>query len=144
MAGQHPHRKREDFVTHSIKSPRKLIEVALQLDAINAAARAVIFSQLVNDPAGLREAQNGYQPDTRHIEVKGRAKGATTVTITRNEMIYARNHANKFLLAIALVDEDDKVEGPWYIRNPFECEPGWGIASINYELKALLAHVESE
>ena len=67
-----------------IKSPRKLIEVALPLDAINAAcareksirhghpstlhlwwarrplaaARAVIFSQLVNDPAGLWEVQN--------------------------------------------------------------------------------------
>jgi putative DNA methylase len=63
-------------VTHPIKSPRKLIEVALPLDAINAAsarenyiykgnpsavhkwwaqrplaaARAVIFAQLVNDP----------------------------------------------------------------------------------------------
>jgi putative DNA methylase len=38
---------------YPIKSPRKLIEVALPLDAINAAcaaARAVIFAQLVNDP----------------------------------------------------------------------------------------------
>ena len=64
------------MITHSVKSPRKLIEVALPLDAINiasgreksirqghpstlhlwwarrplAAARAVIFGQLVNDP----------------------------------------------------------------------------------------------
>jgi len=72
-----------------IKSPRKLIEVALPLDAINeacvreksvrhghpstlhlwwarrplAAARAVIFSQLVNDPMGLWECQNpGERP----------------------------------------------------------------------------------
>jgi putative DNA methylase len=64
-------------MSHPIKSPRKLIEVALPLDAINkeslrrkqkapkgwptsfhkwwaqrplAAARAVIFAQLVNDP----------------------------------------------------------------------------------------------
>src|SRR5438046_9798418 len=64
-------------MSHQIKSPRKLIEVALPLDAINAAcayekmpgigphprgihlwwarrplvaARAVIFAQLVNDP----------------------------------------------------------------------------------------------
>lgn len=76
---------------YPIKSPRKLIEVALPLDAINeacaaekqpgigahprslhlwwarrplAAARAVIFSQLVNDPAGLWETQNpGQRPN---------------------------------------------------------------------------------
>jgi putative DNA methylase len=74
----------------TIKSPKKLIEVALPLDAINeeaarskrkapagypttlhswwaqrplAAARAVIFSQLVNDPASLWEFQNpGQKP----------------------------------------------------------------------------------
>ncbi len=71
--------------SYPIKSPRKLIEVALPLDAINAAAkeekavprrghpqtlhywwarrplaaaRGVIFAQLVNDPAGLWEVQN--------------------------------------------------------------------------------------
>ena len=34
-----------------IYSPKKLIEVALPLDDINeAAARAVIFAQVVNDP----------------------------------------------------------------------------------------------
>lgn len=70
------HVERSSAAPHSIKSPRKLIEVALPLDAINAAcsreksirhghpstlhlwwarrplaaARAVIFAQLVNDP----------------------------------------------------------------------------------------------
>lgn len=76
-------------MTHLIISPKKLIEVALPLDAINveaareksirhghpstfhlwwarrplAAARAVIFAQLVNDPASFWEAQNpGKRP----------------------------------------------------------------------------------
>ena len=70
--------------SYPVKSPKKLIEVALPLDAINAAAsreksirhghpstlhlwwarrplaatRAVIFAQHVNDPASLWEAQN--------------------------------------------------------------------------------------
>jgi putative DNA methylase len=36
----------------SVKAPKKPIEVALPLDAINAAAaRAVIFAQIVNDPS---------------------------------------------------------------------------------------------
>jgi superfamily II DNA or RNA helicase len=80
----------------------------------------------------------GKQPDPRHIEVKGRVKGAPTITITRNEMLYALNQADKFVLAIVLVDEGDSVEGPFYIRNPIDSEPGWGVSSVNYELKALL------
>ena len=50
-------------------------------------------------------AVDGKQPEARHIEVKGRVKGAGTVTITRNEMLYALNQADKFLLAIVLVGE---------------------------------------
>ena len=53
-------------------------------------------------------------------------------------MLYALNQADKFLLAIVLVGEDDTVDGPYYLRNPFETEPGWGVASVNYDLKSLL------
>ncbi len=83
------------------------------------------------------------QPDPRHIEVKGRVKGAATVTITRNEMLYAFNQGDKFVLAIVLVDEDDSVEGPYYIRRPFDREPGWGVSSINYKLSELLQKAEA-
>lgn len=81
---------------------------------------------------------DGRVPDARHIEVKGRVMGATTVTITRNEMLYALNQADKFVLAVVLVGENDQVDGPYYVTNPFEMEPGWGVASVNYDLKALL------
>ena len=88
-------------------------------------------------------AVDGKQSDARHIEVKGRVQGAGTVTITRNEMLYALNQADKFLLAIVLVGENDALDGPYYLRNPFESEPGWGVSSINFDLKALLARAES-
>jgi len=84
-------------------------------------------------------AVDGKQPESRHIEVKGRAKGASTVTITRNELLYALNQADKFLLAIVLVNADDSVEGPHYLRNLVDAEPGWGVASVNYDLNALLS-----
>jgi SNF2 family DNA or RNA helicase len=84
-------------------------------------------------------AVGGRSPEPRHIEVKGRALGAETITVTRNEMLYALNQASKFWLAIVLVGEDDSVQGPYYIRQPFDVEPGWGVASVNFELKALLA-----
>jgi hypothetical protein len=63
-------------------------------------------------------ALDGKLPAPRHIEVKGRVIGAATVTVTRNEMMYAFNQGNKFRLAIVLVGDGDAVEGPHYIRNP--------------------------
>jgi hypothetical protein len=94
------------------------------------------------DLTSYPSAIESKQADARHIEVKGRVRGAGTVTITRNEMLYALNQADKFLLAIVLVGENDTLEGPYYLRNPFESEPGWGVSSINFEIKALLARAE--
>jgi hypothetical protein len=87
---------------------------------------------------------DGKQPQPRHIEVKGRIKGAGTVCITRNEMLYAFNQGDKFVLAIAVIGDDGRVEGPHYVRNPFDREPSWGIASINYNLGDLLARAEAQ
>ena len=88
-------------------------------------------------------AVEGRQPEARHIEVKGRVKGADTITVTRNEILYALNQAEKFRLAIVLVREDDSTEGPFYVKSPFEAEPGWGVSSINFEVKALLSRAGS-
>ena len=59
-------------------------------------------------------------------------------------MLYALNQADKFLLAIVIVGENDSVDGPYYLRNPFDAEPGWGVSSINFELKALLERAEKQ
>lgn len=82
--------------------------------------------------------EHGKQPETRHIEVKGRVRGADVITVTRNEILYALNQADKFILAIVIVNSDDSVEGPYYIRRPFETEPGWGVSSWNVDIKTLL------
>lgn len=81
---------------------------------------------------------NGKLQEARHIEIKGRAKGQTTITITRNEILYGLNQADKFILAIVIVD-GEQYEPPYYIRNPFNKEPDSGVASVNYELNELLA-----
>lgn len=78
-------------------------------------------------------------PESRHIEVKRRVKGASTVTITRNEMLYTLNQAEKFVRAIVQVDENEQIDGPYYLRNPFDVEPGWGVSSVNYNIQDLLA-----
>jgi hypothetical protein len=89
-------------------------------------------------------AVDGRQPEPRHIEVKGRVKGAATVTVSRNEILYAFNQGEKFVLAVAIVAEDDGVEGPYYIRRPFEREPGWGEAAVVYKLSHLLQKAEAQ
>lgn len=77
------------------------------------------------------------RPD-RHIEVKGRAKGQSTITVSRNEIIYGLNQADKFMLAIVIVDGEE-FEGPYYVKTPFTVEPDFGVASINYDLSDLLS-----
>jgi len=85
---------------------------------------------------------DGSLPQDRHIEVKGRAKGQDVITVSRNEIFYALNQADKFWLAIVVVDGDD-YEGPFYVKNPFTKEPDAGVPSVNYEIKHLLSRVES-
>ena len=82
-------------------------------------------------------ASDGKLPPSRHIEVKGRAKGQTTITVTRNEILYGLNQSDKFLLAVVVVDGNSH-EGPFYIRNPFSQEPDWAVTSINLDLSELL------
>ena len=82
-------------------------------------------------------ADGSIRPD-RHIEVKGRAKGQSTITVSRNEIIYGLNQADKFMLAIVVVDGEE-FEGPYYVKTPFTVEPDFGVASINYDLSDLLS-----
>ena len=89
------------------------------------------------DVTSIPKAIDGRIPPSRHIEVKGRVKGASTITVTRNEILYGLNQADKFILAVVLVDGDD-VESPHYIRRPFTQEPDWAVTSINLDLNELL------
>jgi superfamily II DNA or RNA helicase len=90
------------------------------------------------DVTSLPRALDGKLPPSRHIEVKGRAKGQSTITVTRNEVLYGLNQQDKFMLAIVLVNGDQH-EGPFYVTKPFTQEPDWAVTSINLDLDALLA-----
>lgn len=94
------------------------------------------------DITSMPPMKNGRISDPRHIEVKGRAKGQTTITVTKNEIITALNQSEKFLLAIVLVD-GDQCEGPYYVKKPFNQEPDWAVTSINLDLIELLKKAES-
>jgi len=101
------------------------------------------------EPRDVSDDKCGYDvesriPNTgllRFIEVKGRAAGAKTVTITKNEILTALNKPDEFILAIVEVDGDST--RPWYVRRPFQREPDFGVTSVNYDLGRLLERAKA-
>jgi SNF2 family DNA or RNA helicase len=74
----------------------------------------------------------------RFLEVKGRVSGAATITVTRNEILYSLNKPDDFILAIVEF-LDGGAHKVHYVRNPFQREPDFGAASVNYNYAELLA-----
>ncbi len=74
----------------------------------------------------------------RFIEVKGRVSGAETITVTKNEILYSLNKPDGFILAIVefFPDGTHRVH---YVRRPFQREPDFGVTSVNYDFKELIA-----
>ena len=93
------------------------------------------------DVTSIPRHVDGRIPPSRHIEVKGRAKGQSTVTVTRNEVLYGLNQQDKFVLAVVVVDGNNH-EGPFYVTRPFTQEPDWAVTSINLDLAHLIERAE--
>ena len=117
----------------------------LSMAAVMAAERA-----LGHVPKDLSAARIGYDIESREqgtgrlrlIEVKGRAEGADTVTVTHNEIVAALNKPDAFILAI--VEVANGVAGaPRYIRKPFAREPDFAATSVTYNLAKLLKRAEA-
>jgi SNF2 family DNA or RNA helicase len=76
----------------------------------------------------------------RFIEVKGRAKGATTVTVTKNEILTALNKPDEYILAIVEVDGDKTKT--MYLKKPFRERPDFAATSVNYNIGNLVGGAE--
>ena len=87
-------------------------------------------------------ALRGGGPGLRFIEVKGRRRGATTITVTRNEILTALNKPEEYLLAI--VEVDGEHTRTTYLRRPFGAAPDMGACSVNYEIAELMRVSERE
>ena len=74
----------------------------------------------------------------------GRRSDANTVTVTKNEVLYSLNKPDDFILALVLFgsggDDTPRVR---YVRRPFQREPDFRAASVNYALKDLLVSAEN-
>jgi len=92
----------------------------LAVAAVLAAERA-----LGRDPTEMPHNNEGYDVETRaddgrllFIEVKGRVVGADRFTVTNREINYGLNNADRHILALVRVDEDDSTTVR-YLYDPF-------------------------
>jgi superfamily II DNA or RNA helicase len=148
---------------------------ARETKRVEAAAMAAVMAAehtLGHSPCDVSKDNLGYDveseipapgpgPDAqsrlRFIEVKGRIRGGTTVTITKNEILTAFNKPDDWLLALVEVPPaEDFPAGDGfvtrerradygappgcvvrYVRRPFQREPDFGATSVNYDWQKL-------
>ncbi len=121
--------------------------------AAAARAREIVMEMersLGFEPVDRETEKLGYDIESRvpgtgklrFIEVKGRVSGATTVTVTKNEILTSLNKPDDFILALVefLDDRDHRVH---YVRRPFNREPDFGVTSVNYGFAELLERAEA-
>jgi hypothetical protein len=129
--------------------PDKEVE-RLAMEAVMAFERSQGFA-----PRDISKENRGYDIESRYpathtkagqlrfIEVKGRVAGADTVTVTKNEILTALNRPDDYILALVFVGANG-AEKPCYITKPFEQEPDFATASVNFRLKDLMERVERQ
>jgi len=158
---------------------KKLIEVALPLEAINkasareksirhghpstlhlwwarrplAAARAVIFAQMVDDPSAhpdrfpTAEPARGVHPRHRRVSKSNHrtlAHGEGCSTLFPSPGAGEGEDGGKSPQCTNLLwsDLDGDAHRVHYVRRPFRREPDFGVTSVNYDLAELLARAE--
>ena len=125
--------------------PSRTAQVDTQ--AVAARARQIVLDierGLGFEPTDRESEKLGYDIESRipgtgrlrFIEVKGRITGASTITVTRNEILYSLNKPDDFILAIVEFESD--THRIHYVRRPFQREPDFGAASVNYSFSELL------
>lgn len=123
----------------------------------HAAMKAVmdIEIRLGNTPTDVSAAKCGYDVESRiperirayaralrMIEVKGRKKGSTTVTVSKNEILTCLNKPDEFILAIVEVDGDKT--RTVYLKKPFKNTPDFTATSVNFDIVDLINNAEIE
>lgn len=125
------------------QTDRALID-RIAVDAVMEAER-----NLGHEPKEMPHQNPGYDIESkdsktnqlRFIEVKGKSSDATTVTISKTQILTALNKPDCFILAIVIV-EDETAKEIHYIKEPFEKDLDFGVTSVNYDLKELLDRSE--
>jgi hypothetical protein len=92
----------------------------------------------------IQNPKSEIQNPLRFTGVKGRIRGAPTVTVTRNEILTAFNKPQDWILALVEVPPGEELPGDWsvpaavqacrvrYLHRPFQQEPDFAATSVNY------------
>lgn len=116
----------------------------LAMEAVMAAERKQGF-----EPRDVSANKCGYDIESRirgtnrlrFIEVKGRIRGASTVTVTKNEIITALNKPDSYILALVEVSESTQLSlnncSLRYVQRPFQQKPDFAVTSVNYSWSEL-------
>jgi len=76
----------------------------------------------------------------RFIEVKGRSKGASSVTVSKNEILTGLNKPDEYILAIVEVDGQETCTV--YLKKPFRNAPDFTATSVNFDIVDLVNNAE--
>lgn len=112
----------------------------LAVEAVVAAEKALGRAPRVmdhNHPGyDIESADPGEPGRLRFIEVKGKAVGRETVTVSATQIRCCLNQPDNWILAIVPI-EGDQARGPRYVRRPFTTPPDFAEVSKNLDLAQL-------
>ena len=132
--------------------PVSTVKDAVDRLAVAAHAREIIMDverSLGFEPVDREFEKLGYDIESkdprtgklRFIEVKGRASGEQTLTVSRNEILYSLNTPDDFILGMVEFIHGDSHQ-VHYLRRPFQREPDFHVTSVNYSFPELLERAE--
>ena len=113
------------------------IEASLGFIPRDVSAEKVGYDVESQIPQSKRSADGST---LRFIEVKGRARGANTVTVSKNEILTAFNKPDEYILAI--VEVDGTSTKTVYLKKPFRERPDFAATSVNYDIVELVGSSE--
>ena len=120
-----------------------------QVEKLAMEAVMVAEQKLGFQPRDVSADKCGYDIESRipgtnrlrFIEVKGRIRGASTVTVTKNEIITALNKPDSYILALVEVSESTQLSlnncTVRYVERPFQQKPDFAVTSVNYSWSEL-------
>jgi hypothetical protein len=117
-----------------------------RIDRLAVEAVVAAEKRLGREPLVLAHHNEGYDIESRDpaepghlrfIEVKGKAAGKTSLTVSATQIRTCCNEPENWILAIVIIDGDTAAE-PRYLYGPFTQAPDFAEVGRNFNLQTML------